>query len=224
MRMKQKIGVFFVAVLVSINIQGAQLQWPTEPYSLYSYQDQLGEVIRSLASSHGIPIVVSEKISEAVSIQFNRVAPAELFSTVVDSYNLTWYYDGSTLYVYTIDELLTSTLKLNTLSALDFENTIKDLEIFDDRFPWRTVEHKNLIYFTGPPRLVALIHEMARQLDVRPKQPTNIVYRWKGENGVTHFSSAPPAIFSVEQVEILTMQISAVSQDPVINPAVTLQP
>ena len=209
-----KTGLFLGILLTAFNAQAAELSWPNEPYSHYSNQEPLRDVVESLAASQGIPVVVSDSVDDVVSISFHQIMPAELFDRLIKAYNLTWYYDGNTLFVYGIDEMLTSTIKLSTLTALDFQKSLQDLGIFDGRFPWRVVKRQNLIYFSGPPRFVALVNEMAKKLDINQNQPDNIVYRWIDEYGITHFSSTAPNNVSSAQVDVLTTQSGLITGSP----------
>ena len=193
----------------------AELSWPDTAYSHYSNQESLRDVPEVLGSSHALPIVVSESIDDVISVSFNKLTPAEMFERLARAYNLTWYYDGNTLFVYRIDEVQTATLKLSHLSVLDFQKSLQDLEIYDTRYPWRVVERQNIVYFSGPPRLVSLIDEMARQLDVAgPGNSGGRVYTWRDARGVAHFSSTPPEQTSPGSVRVIKLQEGTLSGMP----------
>jgi type III secretion protein C len=187
-------GIFILLSLFMLNAQAAELQWPATPYSHFSNQEQLRDALESLASSQGIPVVVSKKIQDVISISFAKLEPAVIFQRLVDAYNLTWYYDGHVLYVYRLDEMETKTIKLKSLSVASFKKSLRELDIFDERFSFRSIDRQGLIYLSGPKRFLELTAEMASHLDNDEGQ-TNItakVYKWKDKRGITHFSSAPP--------------------------------
>jgi type II secretory pathway component GspD/PulD (secretin) len=187
-------SIFILLSFFTLNAQAAELQWPTTPYSHYSNQEPLSNVLESLSSSQGIPVVVSTKIQDVISISFAELEPAIIFKRLVDAYNLTWYYDGHVLYVYRLDEMQTKTIKLKSLSVKSFKKSLRELDILDERFSFRSIDHQGLIYLSGPKRFLELTAEMANHLDHNDGQPnmTAKVYKWKDKQGITHFSSAPP--------------------------------
>lgn len=187
-------SIFVLFSLFILNTQAAELQWPTKSYSHFSNQEHLRNVLESLSSSQGIPVVVSKKIQDVISINFAKLKPAVIFQRLVDAYNLTWYYDGHVLYVYRLDEMETKTIKLKSLSVASFKKSLKELDILDERFSFQSIDRQGLIYISGPKRFLELTTEMAIHLDHDDNQPntTAKVYKWKDKQGITHFSSAPP--------------------------------
>lgn len=187
-------GIFVLLSLFMLNAQAAELQWPATPYSHFSNQERLRDVLESLSSSQGIPVVVSERIQDVVSTSFVELEPGVIFQRLMDAYNLTWYYDGHVLYVYRLDEMETKTIKLKSLSVASFKKSLRELNILDERFSFRSIDRQGLIYLSGPKRFLDLTAEMATHLDNDVVQPntTAKVYKWKDKRGITHFSSAPP--------------------------------
>jgi type III secretion protein C len=187
-------GIFILFSLFMMNTQAAELRWPTTSYSHFSHQEALRDVLESFSSSQSIPIVVSNKIQDVISISFKELEPAVIFQRLVDAYNLTWYYDGHVLYVYRLNEMKTKTIKLKTLSVASFKKSLQELDILDKRFSFRSIDRQGLIYLSGPKRFLELTEEMATHLD-NDSQSHSVaakVYRWKDKKGITHFSSAPP--------------------------------
>lgn len=198
--MRMANAIFILLSFFLLSTQAAELSWPTTPYSHFSNQESLRDVLQSLAANQAIPIVVSEKIHDTVSVAFEEVQPALIFQQLVDAYNLTWYYDGHVLYVYGLDEMQTKTIKLKHLSVRSFKKSLRQLGILDERFSFRSIDHQGLIYLSGPTRLIELTLEMAELLDTEAPQATPAdkggrntrIYEWKDSKGITHFSSAPP--------------------------------
>jgi type II secretory pathway component GspD/PulD (secretin) len=158
-------------------------------------------------SAQGVPVVVSGDVTGALSGRFQKMQAQDVFEQIISTYNLVWYYDTHTLYVYNSDEMQTGTIKLQALTVAEFRQSLKDLGIFDVRFSWQASEPDGLIFFSGPQRYVTLVMEMAEVLDSQRNRLT--VYRWKDNDGVTNFSTASPgshqnqvAIINLERTEI----------------------
>lgn len=195
-------------------------RWPEEPFSYYANQEPLADVLRALASSHGLAVVVSPKIDEVVSLSYTRVNPSEIFEQIVSAYNLTWYYDRHTLYVYRAADMQNQLIKLNRISVSAFEDDLRQIGVFDDRFYWRTIPNKGLIYVTGPERYIELIKEWVVALDSGPSQNKPAIYRWVDDRGITHFSSEPPPSYNRSEVEVMGLnKPPTVSEQSIILPA-----
>ncbi len=182
-------------ILIALSASGtawsAPAPWKKETYSHFSDQEPLAEVLKTLAATDDIPIVVSPKVKDVVSLHYKLMQPADMFAELVKTYGLIWYYDKEALYVYKEDEVQTASVSLKTLSPAEFTNSMKRLEVLDDRFQWQISETDNIIYFTGPERFVSAVLDMAKVMDTQ-KPDKRQVYRWKDKNGVVNFSSEDP--------------------------------
>lgn len=175
--------------------------WNNTPYTHYSDDEPLEDVISALMTSQGIPVVVSGQISSKIHLDFREVKPSEFFNHLMSTHQLTWYYDGQMLYVYKVDEIGTGSLRLNHLSVSEFSAMLEELGILDTRFSWRKAKSDQLVYFSGPERFIALVMEMADVLDVKqPRKPTArarregpAVYRWEDDSGHIRFSTKKPS-------------------------------
>lgn len=176
------------------------IEWNLQPYSHYSENEPLGDVIAALMTSQNIPVVTSKSIKSKVNIDFRSMLPERFFKQLVSAYHLTWYYDGQILYVYKMDEINTGSLKLSHISVSQFSESLTELGILDSRFSWRKSSDDKLVYFSGPKRLTSIVMEMAKVLDTarsnsvaRRKVSRPTIYRWEDNNGTVRFSTSQPA-------------------------------
>lgn len=169
----------------------APVPWKDEPYSHFSDGEPLSELLKTLAAQQDLPIVVSPKVKEVVSLHFINRTPSSIFAELVRNYGLTWYYDKESLFVYKEDEAQAASVSMKKMSPQEFTNTLKRLDVLDERFQWEISEVDNVIYFSGPERFVSTVLSMAKTLDGQTLARRQI-YRWKDKRGVVHFSSEDP--------------------------------
>lgn len=181
----------FAALLISSPAFSAPTPWQKETYSHFSDQEPLADLLKTLAATDDIPIVVSPKVKDIVSLHYKLMQPADMFTELVKTYGLIWYYDKEALYIYKEDEVQTASVSLKTMSPAEFTNSMKRMEVLDERFQWQISEVDNIIYFTGPERFVSAVLDMAKVMDTQ-KPTKRQVYRWKDKNGVVNFSSEDP--------------------------------
>ncbi|MGF1527897.1 MAG: hypothetical protein ACFCBW_14065 [Candidatus Competibacterales bacterium] len=155
------VGLFAICTIA----QAETLKWPETPYSYYSQQEPLRDTLAALAASQGIPIIISDQVTAIANANYHSMPPGEIFTQLVGAYNLTWYFDGKVLHVYTLDEIDSATIRLNCISLATFEQELKNLGVYDERFYWRGVASRGLLYVNGPERYLDLIKSWVVALD-----------------------------------------------------------
>ncbi|MFK8067899.1 MAG: DUF4124 domain-containing protein [Gammaproteobacteria bacterium] len=194
----RKLAVLILTGLIVVPslLQGsyaADLKWKQTYYSHYADGETLEEVLQDLMYSEKIPVMVSKKIDTNVNLHLEAMPPAEAFDRLSKTYQFIWYYDNQALFVYDVKELMSATLKLDHISSGQFTDIVKEMGIYDQKYGWEYANDRDVIYFTGPPRLVNLVMEMSEVYDIEKSViSSEIVYRWKDENGVPNFSTRPP--------------------------------
>ncbi len=178
-------------LVVGSAVNAAPLPWKQEKYSHFSDQEPLSELLKTLAALQDIPIVVSPKVKDVVSLHVQEKQPEEIFSDLVRNYGLIWYYDKEALFVYKEEEVQTASVSMKKMSPQEFTNALKRLDVLDDRFQWSISEVDNIIYLTGPERFVSSVLDMAQVMDTQDLSRRQ-VYRWKDKGGVVNFSSQDP--------------------------------
>ena len=84
-------------------------------------------------------------------------------------------------------------MELEGISVESFKQSLEKLNIFDQRFAWRAIDHEGLVYLSGPARYIELVEQMAERLDRPPAEDNgDKIYMWTDSNGVMNYSSAPP--------------------------------
>lgn len=169
----------------------APVPWKSDNYSHFSDQEPLPELLKTLASLQDLPIVVSPKVKEVVSLHLQNRKPQEIFNELVKNYGLIWYYDKEALFVYKEEEVQSASVSMKKMSPQEFTNALKRLEVLEERFQWQISEVDNIIYLTGPERFVSAVLDMAKVMDTQDLARRQ-VYRWKDKAGVMNYSSEDP--------------------------------
>lgn len=192
-------GLLFTPV-----VKAAPVMWKTMTYSHFSDQENLSDVLKTLAAFQEIPIVISPKVKDIVSLHFKEQYPESIFKELVKTYGLTWYYDKESLYVYKEDEVQNASVSLKTMTPSEFTNTLKRLDILDEGVPWKISEVDNVIYFSGPEKFVSAVLNMAQVVDNQPVNKRKQIYRWKDKGGIVNFSSEDPVASTNPAMDIQT--------------------
>ncbi|MEJ2042878.1 MAG: type III secretion system outer membrane ring subunit SctC [Reinekea sp.] len=152
----------------------AEPKWDKSPYELYANSEALAGVLRNFSASYGIPVTVSAGINGSVNGRFKGETPKDFLEVLGESFDFEWYYDGTTLHFFRGDEIVNRIITLTNVKPSQLRASIKEVGIWDDRFSWKEVPDKGLVYVSGPTSMVNLIQETALVLESQvvtmPKQ------------------------------------------------------
>lgn len=190
----------FIWLIPNAELFAASIQWKQDFYSHFADGQPLEMTLKDLMSNENIPVIQSKKLKATVNIHLENMPPEEMLNRLAKMYHFVWYYDGQALFINDTSELQTATVKLKYISARIFTVKMKNMDIYDDHYNWRSSEDGGLIYFSGPPRLVSLVMEMAKVYDTEARSS---IYKWVDNRGIPNFSTTPPLNES-KKYEIIT--------------------
>lgn len=144
---------------------GKKLPWKSETYTLVARQMSLRSALESFSVAQGIPILLSDRVTGVLSGDFKDVPSGEFLDRIAAVNNLTWYYDGTALYVYTVGEMGSTLIDLRYMKADEVLQMMVELGVEDARFPLKAASNGELILVSGPPRYVMLVSEMIARAD-----------------------------------------------------------
>ncbi len=149
-----------------------RLPWKNPEYTLVARQMPIRSALESFSVAQGIPILLSDRVTGVLSGDFKRVPPADFLDRISAVHNLTWYYDGTALYIYTVGEMGSTLIDLRYMKADEVLKMMVELGVEDSRFPLKTASNGELIMVSGPPRYVMLVSEMIARADKLREQRT----------------------------------------------------
>ena len=167
------IGIF--GLLLAGTTLAAPLEsiaWKVPRYSMTARAMDVRQALDSFAVAQGIQVLCSEAVVGSFSGNFKDVPAAEFLDRLAAMHNLTWYYDGASIFVSSVSESLTTLIDLRYMKAAEVTAMLKELGVEDARFPLKTASDGELIMVYGPPRYVALVTEMINKADKLREQRT----------------------------------------------------
>ena len=151
-------GVYF-------NVHANHLDWHDKAFKYYAKEEPLDDVIQHFAGEYGASAVVSQRVTGKVSARFNEENPEAFLAYIAKLYNLVWFYDGTVLYVYSASEVQSTLLQLNYVTVNKLKSTLKEIGVWDDRYPWKELNGSSSVYLSGSPRYIQLVKEIADILE-----------------------------------------------------------
>lgn len=152
------------AALAAPDARAAEIRWRSDKFSYVAQDKPLKEFIREFAGSQGIPVVIADEVEGTVNGKFD-LTPQSLLEWMTTSFGLTWYYDGSVLYVSPAGAMSSAVIRLGTATAGELRSMLDRLGIADRRYPIAYDNKQNTAFVSGPTRYVELVKQTARALD-----------------------------------------------------------
>lgn len=147
-------------------------RWSEAPYTYVVVDQDLRTVLQEFGNHLGLSVALSEGIDGRVRGKVPPLPPREFLDRLTAMYGLTWYYDGSVLYVVPIKEMVSKLLPLGQVSFAALKASLDSLRIADQRFPIRYSPDSNLVFVAGPARYVELIEQTIGA--VGPQKPNDV--------------------------------------------------
>lgn len=160
-----KCVVGMLVAMATFNACAAEIPWRLETYTLTAREMNLREALDTFGVAEGIPVIASERVNGSFSGSFVDVPASEFLDRIATMHNLTWYYDGASLYVYSAGEIFTTLTDLQYMKATDVRALLKELGVEDERFPIKTAMNDEIIMVSGPPRYVQIILQTIERAD-----------------------------------------------------------
>lgn len=205
----------------------APIPWATPSYTLVARDMNLRTALDAFAIAEGLSIVMSESVQGVFSGDFKDIPPADFLSRIATVHNLTWYYDGATLYLYGAGEIQTMLIDLKYMKAGEVRQMLAELGVEDVRFPLKTTSNDELVMVSGPPRYVLLIAEMIAKADkLRELRTFNdvetrifpLVNTWADD--ISFSVSSPESTATIKGVARLLEEMMSSGSDPKTHEAV----
>jgi type III secretion protein C len=164
------------ALLVALcaPVHAAELRWnSTKPVKIVASEKRLPDFLRELAASQGTTAVVDPKIEGVISGTFGggRGGTARaVLEAVCSNYGLTWYFDGSLLFIEQASDARNEVLPILGNNAPRIADTLNKLQVWDKRYPLVISQNENSVFVSGPKRYVEMVRQIVKSIDYRASQ------------------------------------------------------
>lgn len=166
-----------ICLLLLFNFSLAQatpltaVKWKGEPFFMISRGTPLTSVLQDFGSNYGVPVVVSDKVTDKYIGQIQNQDPKQIIKNLSRRYGLVWYYNNEVLYVNKASEISSEILSLTSLSPSKVEQYLQSAGVLDTGVcSIRPVAGISGLQLTGVPACIDSVTKLTAQLDASAKQ------------------------------------------------------
>ena len=167
-----------LAALCVATAHSADLRWSAaKPMRIVASEKKLADFLRELSASQGTTAVIDPKIDGVISGTFGSTAAGgragnarAVLDAVCSNYGLTWYYDGSLLFIEQAADARNEVLPILGSNAPRIVETLNRLQVWDKRYPLVVSQGENSVFVSGPKRYVEMVRQIVKSIDYRASQ------------------------------------------------------
>ncbi|MCX8565587.1 MAG: type III secretion protein C [Glomeribacter sp. 1016415] len=136
------------------------------PFFLATRGAPLAQVLREFGAHYNMSVIVSPQVDAAFIGSLHDLAPEQVLDRLAQLYQLTWYYDGQTLYVYKAQEIRSQLITPAYLPVQTLMTQLRGIGLLDARqCRVRVVPASNAMEVSGVPVCVERVAQFAQRID-----------------------------------------------------------
>ncbi|NRD74534.1 EscC/YscC/HrcC family type III secretion system outer membrane ring protein [Shewanella sp. VB17] len=167
----------FICLLLLFNFTLAQampltaVQWQGDPFVMISRGTSLASVLQDFGSNYGVPVVISDKITDKYVGTIQDQAPQQVIKELSHRYGLVWYYNNEVLYVYKASEITNEVISLTSLPAAKVSQYLTSAGVLDVGVcSIKSVAGISGLQVSGVPACIQSVTKLTEQLDASAKK------------------------------------------------------
>lgn len=145
--------------------------WRQRNIDFQAANEPLSNFLLRVLTLDGISATMSPTVSTGKVNGRFKGRTERVFKELAETYGLTWYYDGSTLHVYSMSEMETRLLQVDPVDVPRIDRNLKLMRLSDSRFPLRVSNAEGQVLVSGPPRYVDLVEQVVGRVADTPSRP-----------------------------------------------------
>jgi type III secretion protein C len=163
--------VFFAVGFLATPAHAEEIPWRQRNFDLQATNEPLNTFLVRLLTIDGIsstttPMVATGRVNGRFKGKTETV-----FKELAETYGLAWYYDGITLHICGMSEVETRLLQVDPIDVSRIDKTLKQMRLFDSRFPIRIASSEGQVLVSGPPRYVEIVEQVVARVADSPSRP-----------------------------------------------------
>jgi type III secretion protein C len=155
----------FALCLFSISLFLAPAPARAAAFAYTANNEALADFLCHYADSQDKACIVSPDISGAISGNLNFRTPEAFFAFLERSHNIITYAGNSGIYYYPRSAMQSLNLPLRRASAAALNSALREMLVYDARYPLRTIHNGKMLRLTAPPEYINLVSSLLADLE-----------------------------------------------------------
>jgi type III secretion protein C len=158
-----------------------EVPWTDSSYYHFAQNQSLEDLIRDFTAIQGVDVVINSPLSGTVNGIFEGIPPVEFWDNLSKAYNLSWFYDGSILYVYPGSSISTQVIAMTPHEGSSLKAVVGEMDFASSSCSLRYMPATKMMVMSGPPRFLEVVHGLLDSIQ------TNTIQNFTDETVVQVF-------------------------------------
>lgn len=132
------------------------VELPKKQFVYNAGAKRLPDVLQDFGAVLDVPVIVSDGVEGTVNGKFD-LTPVSFLDLMSSAFGLTWYFDGTALFVYPARASQSKVILLRDFGVDRINRLLQTLKLGDHRFPLRYDPQEKTLVVSGPPRHIELV-------------------------------------------------------------------
>ena len=146
-------------------------QWFASPYAYVLVEQDVRAALQELGHNLGVAVVFSDKVRGKARSTIHATTAGDFLTQLCDSNGLTWYFDGSVLYLSSDDEIATRLFQASPERLQALSRYLSELDVSGPRLGQRDGPERGELLVSGPPPYLALVQQHMEYSAPAPTPP-----------------------------------------------------
>jgi len=161
---------WFILLLFSCSLSfassAAMIPWQGSDFFMITKGMKLSSLLEAFGSNYGIPMVVDPSVDDIYSGRIESKTPDQILNYLSRSFNLAYYYDGISLYVYKLSQIEQKIVSPQYMQASQISTYLRKMGIKPSRYcSFKKIPQMNALEVSGVPVCVERVTQLATNLD-----------------------------------------------------------
>jgi len=141
------------------------IPWAKRDFLIIAQNRRVGDVIADLCDQQGVKAIIYDSVRGVVSGKFDGKDPAKTLDQLCRSFNLMWYYNQGTLFLYGARELVTKIRSVYYANPENIISLLRSFNIISSDGGVTTVPGTRALMVSGPPDFVKMVDSVISSQD-----------------------------------------------------------
>lgn len=160
LRIRLAVTLLVVGLLGAASVMAAEEpSWFAETYAYVLVEQDIRFALEEFGQHLNVPVVLSDKVRGKSRSSVRMKTAGEFLQTLCSTNGLTWYFDGSLLYLSASDENASRLFKAEELDLEQLQLYLSNLDVFGQQLSMRKGPGGDEVVVSGPPQYLAMVQQ-----------------------------------------------------------------
>ncbi|MGF1740023.1 EscC/YscC/HrcC family type III secretion system outer membrane ring protein [Vibrio profundum] len=167
----KRLLLFLLCYCCSLTTIAAPIPWNGSDFIMITRGMRLSSLLEALGANYNVPMIIDPSIKDTYIGRIESESPENILQYLSLTYNLAYYYDGSSLYVYKSSQIKHQIVSPKYMQVNSIQAYLKNMGVASSKYcSFKKVPQVNALEISGVPICVNRVTQLVTSLDEKVLQ------------------------------------------------------